>query len=94
MARSRSMVPVALLVVGSILLITGSVVGAVSGTSMILVSLEGIIGLYSLGFATYLYRDSVDRVIRPDVSAAAGPAGAPASSIARRNRRRVWPAAL
>jgi pilus assembly protein TadC len=56
MTTSRHMVPVALLAVGSVMLIVGSVVGAVSGTSLVWVCVEGLVGVYSLSLAIYLFR--------------------------------------
>ncbi|EIV45449.1 hypothetical protein MA3A0930S_4022 [Mycobacteroides abscessus 3A-0930-S] len=41
---------------GSILLIAGSIIGAVSQAGLYLVLAEGVVGIYGLGYVVYLYR--------------------------------------
>ncbi|CPZ98131.1 Uncharacterised protein [Mycobacteroides abscessus] len=54
--RSNPRLVIALIAVGSILLIAGSIIGAVSQAGLYLVLAEGVVGIYGLGYVVYLYR--------------------------------------
>lgn len=48
--------PIALIAVGSVLMIIGSVVGLVSGSKLFFVGLTGAVGAMCLAISMYLYR--------------------------------------
>ncbi|NGX09960.1 membrane protein [Mycobacteroides franklinii] len=56
MVKLNPMRPVALIAVGSVLMIIGSVVGLVSGSHLLFVCMTGVVGVTCLAVAMYLYR--------------------------------------
>ncbi len=54
--KSKPRLPIALIGVGSVLMITGSIVGLVSGSPFLLVGMTGFVGAMCLAISMYLYR--------------------------------------
>lgn len=56
--KTNPRLPVALIAIGSVLMIIGSVVGLVSGSKLFFVGLTGAVGAMCLAIAIGLYRQS------------------------------------
>lgn len=54
--KSNPRVPVVLIAVGSVLMITASIVGLVSGSNLLSVCTTGAVGAMCLAISLYLYR--------------------------------------
>ncbi|QDF72292.1 hypothetical protein FJK96_20405 [Mycobacteroides chelonae] len=54
--RLNPKLPIALIAVGSVLMIVASVVGLVSGSNLLFVCATGVVGAMCLAISIYLYR--------------------------------------
>ncbi|RIR89279.1 hypothetical protein D2E76_26360 [Mycobacteroides abscessus] len=54
--KSNPRVPVVLIAVGSVLMITASIVGLVSGSNLLFVCTTGAVGAMCLAISMYLYQ--------------------------------------